>query len=116
MTALDVVAILVLGIVAVVVIGLLVVLAIVPGRIAQRRQHPQTDAIRVTGYLGILFAPLWLLAFIWAHTRPGTFKMESAMAGVNDRFARLEERVGIGDQVPGAKEIDIRSSVGGRRP
>jgi hypothetical protein len=99
MTALDVVAILVLGIVAVVVIALLVVLAILPGTIAKKRQHPQTDAIRVTGYLGILFAPLWLFAFIWAYTRPGTFEMESAMAGVNDRFARLEERMDAKDHM-----------------
>ena len=116
MTALDVVALLVLGIVAVAMIALLVVLAILPGRIAQRRQHPQTDAIRVTGYLGILFAPLWLVAIIWAYTRSGTFELAKAVAGVNERITMLERRVGVEDKVPGAKEIDIRSAAGVRRP
>ena len=103
MTALDVVALLVLGIVAGVVIALLVVLAIAPGRIAKKRQHPQTDAIRVAGYLGILFTPLWLFAFIWAFTRPRTFEMESLMAGVNDRFTSLEEQVGHRHQIHASK-------------
>ena len=29
-------------------------LAALPGKIADRREHPQTDAIRVTGWLGLL--------------------------------------------------------------
>jgi Protein of unknown function (DUF3302) len=103
MTALDIAAILILGIVAVVLIALLVVLAIIPGRIAEKRQHPQTDAIRVAGYLGILFAPLWLFAFIWAYTRPRTLELESAIAGINNRFASLEESVGATHQIRAAK-------------
>lgn len=99
MTALDVAALLILVVVGLAVIGLLVLLAIVPGRIAQRRQHPQTDAIRVTGYLGILLAPLWVLAFIWAYTRSGTFELASAVAGVNERINMLEQRLGVGDKV-----------------
>jgi hypothetical protein len=103
MTALDVAALVIIGIVAAVGIAVLVVLAILPGRIAERRQHPQTDAIRVTGYLGILFAPLWLLAFIWAYTRPGTFEVASA-ARVNERIAMLEQRVGVGDKIQAEKK------------
>jgi Protein of unknown function (DUF3302) len=102
-TALDVAALLIIAIVGVVVVGVLVVLAIIPGRIAQKRQHPQTDAIRVAGYLGILFAPLWLLAFIWAYARPRTLEMEAAIAGINNRFASLEERVGATHQIRIAK-------------
>jgi hypothetical protein len=99
MTALDVAALLILAIVAVAVVSLLVALAIVPGRIAQRRQHPQTDAIRVTGYLGILFAPLWLLAFIWAYTRSGTVEVKSAVANMNDRITTLENSLRVGDKI-----------------
>jgi hypothetical protein len=97
MTALDVAALLILAIVAVAVVCLLVALAIVPGRIAQRRQHPQTDAIRVSGYLGILFAPLWLVALIWAYTRSGISEVESAVASVNERVTMLERRLGVAD-------------------
>jgi uncharacterized protein DUF3302 len=99
MTALDIAALLVLVIVGFAVVGLLVALAILPGRIAQRRQHPQTDAIRVAGYLGVLIAPLWVFAFIWAYTRPGIFEVAAAVAAVNERMTMLEERVGIEDRV-----------------
>jgi hypothetical protein len=99
MTVLDIAALLILVIVGVAVVGLLVALAILPGRIAQRRQHPQTDAIRVAGYLGVLIAPLWVLAFIWAYTRPGIFEVAAAVAAVNERMTMLEERVGMEDRV-----------------
>ena len=106
MTALDIAALLILAIVGFAVIGLLVALAILPGRIAQRRHHPQTDAIRVTGYLGVLIAPLWVLAFIWAYTRPGIFEVAAAVAAVNERMTMLEERVGTKDKVMTEKQID----------
>jgi len=99
MTGLDVAALLVLAIVVVTVVCLLVALAIVPGRIAQKRQHPQTDAIRMSGYFGILFAPLWVFAFIWAHTRAATFEVASAVANVNERITTLEQRLGAGDKL-----------------
>jgi hypothetical protein len=104
MTVLDVVALIILAIVVVAVISLLVALAIVPGRIAQKRQHPQTDAIRVGGYLGILIAPLWVLAFIWAYTRSGTLEVASAVADVNKRITMLEQRLGVGDKLPAEKK------------
>jgi hypothetical protein len=103
MTALDVAALIILAIVVVAVIGVLVALAIVPGRIAQRRQHPQKDAIRVTGYFGILIAPLWVFAFIWAYTRSGTLEVASAVADVSDRITILEQRLGVGDKLQAEK-------------
>jgi hypothetical protein len=104
MTVLDVAALLILGVVGVAGIGLLAVLAILPGRIAERRQHPQADAIRIAGYFGILIAPLWVLAFIWAYTRPGIFEVAAAVAAVNERMTVLEERVGIEDKVLAEKK------------
>jgi hypothetical protein len=99
MTALDVAALLILGLLGVAGLALCVVLAILPGRIAQKRQHPQTDAIRVTGYLGILLAPLWVIAFIWAYTRSRSFELATAVAEVNERITMLEKRLGAGDKV-----------------
>lgn len=53
---------------AFVVIGvvLIVWLGSLPGTIAENRRHPQTDAVRAAGWLGILLPPLWMLAFVWA--------------------------------------------------
>jgi hypothetical protein len=71
MTGLDIFALIVLAILAATVLGVLMFLAQWPGKIAQSRGHAQTDAIRVTGWLGILtFGILWPLAFVWAHTNP----------------------------------------------
>jgi hypothetical protein len=39
-----------------------------PGRIADQRNHPQTDAIKVTSLLGLLIFPLWMMALIWAYS------------------------------------------------
>jgi uncharacterized membrane-anchored protein len=43
-------------------------LAMLPGKIAVRRKHPQADAIRVAGWLGILTGIVWIIAVIWAYT------------------------------------------------
>lgn len=71
MTGLDVFALIILVVLGLTILGLLYFLAIWPGRIAEERGHPQVDAIRVTGWLGVLtLGILWPLAFIWAHMRP----------------------------------------------
>ncbi len=71
MTGLDIFALIILGVLTAAALWALVFLARWPGQIAQTRGHPQTDAIRVAGWLGILsFGILWPLAFIWAHTKP----------------------------------------------
>lgn len=49
-----------------------VVLAMLPGRIARNRNHPQADAINVSGWLGALALGIfWPLALIWAFYDPG---------------------------------------------
>ncbi len=45
-------------------------LAVLPGRIARQRGHPQADAVRMAGIIGFLTAVLWPLALIWAYHRP----------------------------------------------
>ncbi len=71
MTGLDIFALIVLGVLVATVLGALVFLGKWPGKIADARGHPQADAIRVAGWLGILsMGIIWPLAFIWAHTKP----------------------------------------------
>ena len=52
-----------------IIVGVVVVHEL-PGKIAEKRQHPQTEAIKVMSYLGLLVFPLWMAALIWAHFRP----------------------------------------------
>ena len=71
MGALGIMALIVLIIIVLCVVGVWVALAIMPGRIARQRGHPQADAINVCGWFGALtmgvFAPI---AFIWAYSKP----------------------------------------------
>ena len=54
MSGLDIFAIIVLLILLVAVIAIWIVLAMLPGRIAARRNHPQAEAINIGGWLGAI--------------------------------------------------------------
>jgi hypothetical protein len=67
-----------------------------PGQIAQRRGHPQADAIRVAGWFGILtLGFLWPFALVWAYTRPAGASTDTAeeIAGLTARIEALEDQV-----------------------
>lgn len=49
-------------------VGVVVWLAMLPGKIAVQREHPQADAIRIAGWLGIVTGIVWIVALIWAYT------------------------------------------------
>ena len=78
-------------IVLVALIGVIVVfLGTLPGKIAKRRNHPQTEAINVASWLGIIMGGiLWPFALIWAYIRPSE---QSAVAS-SEEFARLRSKV-----------------------
>jgi hypothetical protein len=53
------------------IIGVWVAIAIMPGRIAKSRGHPQAEAINVCGWFGALtMGILAPVAFIWAFSKP----------------------------------------------
>jgi len=70
MTGLDIFATIVLLLVIATVVGILVVLAMMPGKIAAQRNHPQAEAVKVAGWLGMLTGIIWILAMIWAYIKP----------------------------------------------
>lgn len=70
MNGLDIFAWIVLIVLLVGAVAIWFVLAMLPGRIARSRHHPQADAINVAGWLGALFGGIfWPLALIWAFYR-----------------------------------------------
>ena len=73
-------------------IGVVVWLAMLPGKIAFKREHPQAEAIRMAGWLGILTGIVWILALIWAYTRPGAGRQ---LDGENKHLSNLEERLAL---------------------
>jgi len=92
-TALDVFALVVLSVLFVVTLCLAYVLGELPGSVARRRGHPQMDAIRVAGWLGLLtLGLLWPFALIWAFTQVGSADARADMR-TKESLKRLEERL-----------------------
>jgi hypothetical protein len=95
MGALDVFTFAVLAVLLGVAVFAAFKLGALPGEIAARREHPQADAIRVAGWLGLVtLGLLWPFALIWAYTRPGGADargLEERVDGLSERVAALED-------------------------
>ena len=77
MTGLDLFALFVLLILFATAIVAWVILGMLPGRIARNRNHPQTEAINICGWVGALtMGILSPIAYIWAYTKPHAKKIE----------------------------------------
>ena len=71
MSFLDIFALIILLVLLLSILAIWVVLAILPGRIARQRNHPQAAAINVCGWWGALTLGLLMpVAYIWAYTNP----------------------------------------------
>jgi len=68
---LQIFALIILLTLLVTLVGIWILLAILPGKIAKKRKHPQAEAITVCGWWGAITMGLLMpLAFIWAYTTP----------------------------------------------
>jgi hypothetical protein len=68
---------------------------ILPEKIAEKRHHPQKDAIKTLCLLSLLFGGLlWPIAWIWAYTRPVLHKMAYGTDKHEDYYRELAEREG----------------------
>jgi len=66
----------VLVIAPIVVIGVFLIIHILPEKIAEKKQHPQLDAIKTLCLLSLFFGGmLWPLAWLWAYTKPVAHKL-----------------------------------------
>lgn len=79
MTGIDYFAWLVLLVIVVATVAVFVALARLPGQIAQKRSHPQAEAINAAGWLGLLMTLgiVWALAVIWALAKPAVQTRQS---------------------------------------
>jgi hypothetical protein len=67
-SGLDIFAWIVLIVLVCTAITIFVFLAMLPGRIAQQRNHPQYEAVNAAGWLGaIALGVFWPLALVWAY-------------------------------------------------
>jgi amino acid transporter len=84
---LDIFALVVIGVLIALIIFLVVLIGPIPGNIANKRGHPQADAIGALGWIGIITLGLaWPIALVWAYTRSG----EQHADYLSERVATLE--------------------------
>ncbi|MEE8294869.1 MAG: DUF3302 domain-containing protein [Sphingomonadales bacterium] len=71
MEFLDIFALIILVLMIVAVLYIWIWAAMLPGKIAKKRGHPQAEAINIAGWMGALLGMvLWPLALTWAFTKP----------------------------------------------
>ena len=86
---LDIFALVVIALLLAVVIWLVVLLGNMPGDIARKRNHPQSQAISALGWIGIITMGLgWFIAIVWAYYKP-----ETSSAGIPDNETDLKQRI-----------------------
>ena len=92
--------------------GVIVAIAMLPGRIAKGRQHPQAEAIAICGWVGLPTGILWAAALVWA------FVKTSDSAADNVDLANDANLRSLSDQVAGLEATVAQleqALAGGRR-
>jgi len=66
---------------------------ILPEKVAEKRHHPQKDAIKTLCLLSLLFGGLlWPIAWLWAYTKPVIYKQAYGTEKHTDYFLEAGER------------------------
>jgi CBS domain containing-hemolysin-like protein len=69
---------------------------ILPEKAAEKRHHPQKDAIQVLCLLSLVFGGLlWPLAWLWAYSKPVLHKLAYGRDKHDDYYAELEQRANV---------------------
>ena len=95
MSGIDIFAWVVLVVIIASVVVVFVVLGMLPGKIAQERQHPQAQAIQVASWLALIFGVVaWPFVMVWAYLRPVARPLDQPEdEAVRQRIAGLEARI-----------------------
>jgi hypothetical protein len=86
---LDIFSLIVIAILLGAVIWLVVFLGNVPGDIARKRNHPQSEAISALGWIGLITLGVgWFVAMVWAYYKP-----DASDPGLQKRVDELEDQI-----------------------
>jgi len=104
-TAADWLAILVLILVPIGGIVLFWLVHILPEKVAEKRHHPQRDAITTLCLLSLAFGGLlWPIAWLWAYTRPVGYKLAYGTEKHEDYYIEMTDRAKAGELL--AHDVD----------
>jgi CBS domain containing-hemolysin-like protein len=99
-TAADILTIIVLIVVPIVAIVVFWLVHVLPEKIAEKRHHPQRDAIQTLCLLSLVFGGLlWPLAWLWAYTKPVAHRMAYGTDKHEDYYEEMAERHREGELV-----------------
>ena len=71
---------------------------ILPEKIAHKRHHPQRDAIQMLCLLSLVFGGLlWPIAWLWAYTKPVTYKLAYGTEKHDDYYHELGAKAQAGE-------------------
>ena len=89
-----------LALLFIVSVAAIVVIGSLPKKIAEKRNHPQVDAINVASWLGLLMGGIgWFFALVWAYTKAGNIGYEgndlsgSKQSTEQEEISQLRARV-----------------------
>jgi CBS domain containing-hemolysin-like protein len=78
-------------------VGLFLIVHVLPEVIAERRHHPQKDAIKTLCILSLFFGGmLWPLAWLWAYTRPTLHRAVYGTERHDDYYVEMGEKARSG--------------------
>ena len=88
---LDIFALIVIAILLAAVIWLVVFLGNVPGDIARKRNHPQSEAISALGWIGLITMGIgWFVAMVWAYYKP-----DATDSSLQKRVDEMEDQIRV---------------------
>ena len=71
---------------------------VLPEKIAHKRHHPQTDAIKTLCLLSLVFGGLlWPIAWLWAYVKPVGYRMAYGTEKHDDYFHHMGQRALAGE-------------------
>ena len=89
--AASVLAVFIIVVMPIAGIALFWIVHVLPEKIAEKRQHPQKDAIHVLCLLSLVFGGLlWPLAWLTAYSKPVLHKLAYGRDKHEDHYAELE--------------------------
>ncbi|MDH4020576.1 MAG: DUF3302 domain-containing protein [Xanthomonadales bacterium] len=94
---LDIFALIVMAILLGFVIWLVVYLGNMPGDIARKRNHPQSEAISALGWIGLITMGIgWFVAMVWAYYKPDAIDsgLQKRVDEMEDQIRQLQEEGG----------------------
>jgi CBS domain containing-hemolysin-like protein len=117
-TMADWLAIVVICVVPIAAIVLFWLVHILPEKVAEKRHHPQKDAITTLCLLSLAFGGLlWPIAWLWAYTRPVGYRLAYGTDKHEDYYTEMGDRAKAGELLGNEivqlrEELDVMAAKG----